>query len=74
MDFIPLIPGARHVALSGAAAIELLLNEFDVDFQPRGTAIDNDTDAVAMGFTPRRYPKNVAETIAHVVIPQKDVM
>jgi hypothetical protein len=74
MDFIPFIPGARHVALSGAAAIELLLNKFNVDFQSRGTTIDDDPDAVAMGFTPRRYPKDVAETIAHVVIPQKDVM
>jgi hypothetical protein len=74
MDFIPLISGARHVALSGAAAIELLLNKIDIDFQPGGTAINNDTNAVAMGFAPRRYPKNVAKTVAHVVIPKKDVM
>jgi hypothetical protein len=74
MDFIPLISGARHVALSGAAAIEFLLNKFNVDFQPRGTAINNDTDAIAMRFAPGRNPKNVAKTIVHVAVPKNDLM
>ena len=63
---VGLLPRGGDVALSRTAAVELMLDEFHIDIDASGHAVDHTAHPWAMALAESGQPEDVAEGIAHL--------